>query len=161
MFAYLFRWRLRLFCAENLNPIVPPFKQTYKQNRTKFEFEKHKQFLENCIDLKEFTGFSNLERNLDVISEKLCLLTKMSRFWSAVFIVDSQYLTKGWENTVKRFQYFMSLEYRKSHDTTRIGENINPPESMRRTSTISKLDQNSWKGRSLDWYFRNGSNSKS
>ena len=66
-------------------PTVPPFKQTNKQNRTKFEFEKDKYFIEKCVDFQEFRGFSNLERNFDfdVIREKQCLRTKMSWFWPA------------------------------------------------------------------------------
>ena len=38
-------------------------KQTNKQNRTNFEFEKDKQFIEKWVDFYEFRGFSNFERH--------------------------------------------------------------------------------------------------
>ena len=49
---------------------MPPFKQTNKQNRRKFEFGQDKQFIEknvNFNDFKEFRGFSNYD--FDVIRE--------------------------------------------------------------------------------------------
>ena len=68
----------------------PSNKQTNKQNRTKFKFEKDQQFIEKWVDFYEFRGVSSFERkfDFDVISEKLCLWTHVSRFWPAGLIIN-------------------------------------------------------------------------